>query len=81
MRQLESVHGLRRTTFPQCVYGPESKKLTTLWGNLGWQSFFTKDCCHRGHPPLAGVGPDGHFRTRVAQAYPSEFRKELAAAF
>ena len=71
--------GLEVVEFDQCCLGACSRKPTMLASSspevASWRQ---RRCRHFGHPPLIGRGPDGAFRTKDAQAYPSGLCRELA---
>ena len=58
--------------FDQCCLGACSRKPTMLASSSPEVATWGQHRCrHFGHPPLIGRGPDGAFRTKDAQAYPS----------
>ena len=82
--EMERRVGATRWTFTQCMWGCPAKKLTTITGvadNAAMEEFVKKWCTHKKHEAeLCGVDETGHFRTRVAQAYPQAMCKQLALA-
>ena len=69
-------------TFPQCMKGAPSKKMTTLgYVRAHIPKYFGGiECCHSKHDKvLVGLDPvTGHFRSRGAQAYPPQMCEDLA---
>ncbi|CAK0856436.1 unnamed protein product [Prorocentrum cordatum] len=75
----EARVGAYRVTFPQCMWGCPALKLTTLTGTAFGMQRFVRPCVHENHSAsLCGKDESGRFRTRVAQAYPSDFCRMLA---
>ncbi|CAK0805124.1 unnamed protein product [Prorocentrum cordatum] len=75
----EAQLGAYRVTFPQCMRGCPALKLTTLTGTAFGMQRFVRPCVHENHSAsLCGKDESGRFRTRVAQAYPSDFCRMLA---
>jgi len=74
--------GAEDVTFPQCMKGAPSMKMTTLgYVNALVPKYFGHlKCCHSKHEKvLVGVDPvTGHFRSRGAQAYPPLMCEDLA---
>ena len=73
-------HG--EVTFPQCMKGAPSMKMTTLgYARAHVPKYFSGlQCCHSKHDKvLVGVDPvTGHFRSRGAQAYPPLMCEDIA---
>ena len=75
----ENTLGAYRATFPQCMWGCPALKMTTISGTAKDMQRFIRPCSHENHTAsLCGKDETGRFRTRVAQAYPSEFCRMLA---
>ncbi|CAK0874453.1 unnamed protein product [Prorocentrum cordatum] len=75
----EARVGAYRVTFPQCMRGCPALKLATLTGAAFGMQRFVRPCVHENHSAsLCGKDESGRFRTRVAQAYPSDFCRTLA---
>ena len=53
-------------------------KPTEVWGLGDIQSIHPGECTHGWHPKLIGLNKHGEFKTKAAQAYPSEMCKALA---
>ena len=71
--------GLRHTTFPQCMLGAPTKKMTTIASKGLAMKRFQLCCSHTSHSEvLFGLDEEGNFRTRKAQAYPPEMCEALA---
>ena len=71
--------GLKHTTFPQCMLGAPTKKMTTIASKGLEMTRFHLHCNHASHSDvLFGLDEDGNFRTRKAQAYPPEMCEALA---
>jgi hypothetical protein len=85
MKMIERKLGMRRVTFPQCLWGMTSQKLTTLSGTVNdledFDVYGTGRCRHSFHEPLVGLDEKGRFRTRRAQTYPPEMCEQLAKCF
>ena len=73
---------MRRVTFPQCLWGQEARKDTTLSGTVDEPEEFDVHgngrCPHKSHELLMGLDEKGQFRTRKVQTYPPEFCERLA---
>jgi hypothetical protein len=73
------TYSLDVVTFAQCHWGCVAQKMTTIAGKACDLKDFDIPCTHKKHEAsLCGVDATGHFRTRVAQAYPSAMCKKLA---
>ena len=84
MMEMESRIGARRWTFTQCMWGCPAQKLTTITGVAdpeAMDEFVARWCNHATHAAsLCGTDENGHFRTRLAQAYPQPMCRQLALA-
>ena len=85
MKKIERQRGLRRVSFPQCLWGQAGRKDTTLSGNVDDLELFDVygdgKCRHQSHELLFGTDDKGHFKTRQAQTYPPEFCERLALCY
>ena len=71
--------GAVRVTFPQCQWGCPALKETTLTGTAHGMQRLEKPCNHKTHAAsLCGKDDAGYFRSRMAQAYPSELCEMMA---
>ena len=89
---LASLQGVKKVITEFCMWGTAWRKSTTfLHGNLDLSELAGRRClgAKRGlclrtgkkHVHLAGLDPDGEFRTRKAEAYPYDLCRALARAF
>ena len=80
---VERRRSFTRASFHQCMVGAQSRKDTTLSGNLRNMAKFANipKCNHGWHEPLIGLDSEGKFRTRQAQAYPPDMCRVMAEAF
>jgi len=85
MKMIERDRGLRRVSFPQCLWGQAGRKDTTLSGNVddleAFDVYGNGKCHHQSHELLFGTDEQGRFKTRQAQTYPPEFCERLALCF
>jgi len=85
MKLIERECGLRRVSFPQCLWGQAGRKDTTLSGNVDeleeFDVFGDGKCQHQFRELLFGTDEKGRFKTRQAQTYPPEFCERLAMCF
>lgn len=81
-KELKDELDLRESSFHQCRFGAGSRKPTTLGSNLEFLDAVDGMKCNHGggHPRLLGLDRSGCFRTKGAQAYPSELCKLIAEA-
>ena len=84
VKELEGLGEMWRCNFDQCRFGLSYKKGTCILTNVKplAERLSNCRCTHRdGHPPLQGVGPDGRFRSSLAQEYPAELNEALARGY
>ena len=69
-------------TFPQCMFGSDIQKFTTLWTSMPSveAAFSNVKCTHVGkHPEVAhGLKNDGTYKSAEAAAYPDGMNRALA---
>ena len=82
MRLLRDTTSPRVVTFPQCAFGSDAQKFTTIWTtSTPLASAFTgKTCTHVGkHADVAhGYMPDGSYRSAQYAAYPPDMNAAIA---
>ena len=81
MKSLVAILNLLVVTFPQCMWGAITKKMTSIVGNMVRLAELEVPCCHHSHAGIIGLGEDGHFKTRQLQSYPPELCEKLADIF
>ena len=85
MTRIERRTGMRRVSFPQCLWGQVGRKDTTLSGTVDeleeFDVYGTGKCYHEMHEQLYGLDEKGHFKTRRAQTYPPQFCERLAKCY
>ena len=71
-------------TFPQCMFGSDTQKFTTLWTSMPSveAAFSNVKCTHVGkHPEVAhGLKNDGTYKSAEATAYPDGMNQALASS-
>ena len=78
-QSMQRKFSLMLVEFDQCMMGSPARKSTGVGGNF--EELSSLDgirCTHGRHPALIGREADGSFRTRAAQAYPSDMCRRLS---
>ena len=63
----------------QCMYHAETKKATTIGGNVEFLSRLRRQCCHRIHSGRSRGYAHGKFLSAKTSTYPSELCRSIAA--
>ena len=71
--------GNSQVDLDQCMYGAETKKATTIGGNLPGLPRLRQKCCHRVHAGKSRGFAKGKFLSAKTSRYPSELCRLLAS--